>query len=117
RATMLVCNDHEEVGSSSAAGAHGPFLLSVLERLCEQLSGQDERRQETLRRMLSRSMLVSMDNAHGVHPNFADKHDAQHGPLLNKGTVIKINANQRYATNSETSAVFRKLAMQVNEPV
>ena len=58
------------------------------------------------------SMLISADNAHGVHPNFADRHDDNHGPLLNRGPVIKINANQRYATNSETSSIFRHLAAQ-----
>ena len=51
-------------------------------------------------------MLISTDNAHGVHPNFADRHDDSHGPILNAGPVIKINANQRYATDAETAAVF-----------
>ena len=55
-------------------------------------------------------MLISVDNAHGVHPNFADRHDGNHGPLLNHGPVIKVNANQRYATNSGTAAAFRRLA-------
>ena len=61
--------------------------------------------------------MVSVDNAHAIHPNFADKHDAEHGPKLNQGPVIKTNANQRYATNSETSAIFRQLCSQVNVPV
>jgi len=61
--------------------------------------------------------MISADNAHGVHPNFQAKHDENHGPLLNQGPVIKINANQRYATNSETSALFRKICEGVDVPV
>lgn len=100
---LLVCNDHEEVGSMSAAGAQGPMLSQVIERMVPEA--------EARIRMINRSMMISADNAHGIHPNFADKHDANHGPLLNAGPVIKLNANQRYATNSETSALFRDLAM------
>lgn len=106
---VLVCNDHEEVGSLSACGAQGPMLAQWLERV---MPDGDSRN-----RALARSMLISADNAHGVHPNFADRHDDNHGPLLNQGPVIKINANQRYATNSETSAIFRHLAAQVGVPV
>jgi aspartyl aminopeptidase len=106
---LLVCNDHEEVGSMSAAGAQGPMLSQVIERLVPAV--------EDRVRMLNRSMLISADNAHGVHPNFSDKHDANHGPLLNAGPVIKINANQRYASNSETSGLFKDLAQQVGVPV
>ena len=106
---LLVCNDHEEVGSMSAAGAQGPMLSQVIERLVPDV--------EPRVRMISRSMMISADNAHGIHPNFADKHDANHGPLINAGPVIKLNANQRYATNSETSGLFRDLAQQVDVPV
>ena len=106
---LLVCNDHEEVGSMSAAGAQGPMLSQVIERLVPEV--------EKRVRMISRSMLISADNAHGIHPNFADKHDANHGPLINAGPVIKLNANQRYASNSETSGLFRDLAQQVDVPV
>jgi len=106
---LLVCNDHEEVGSASACGADGPFLKSVLERLCPE--AQD------LARCINRSWLVSADNAHGIHPNFADKHDANHGPQLNQGPVIKSNANQRYASNSETAGLFRLLCEQADIPL
>ncbi|MDH5738170.1 MAG: M18 family aminopeptidase [Gammaproteobacteria bacterium] len=102
--SLLVCNDHEEVGSASTSGAQGPFLASVLERL---ISDAGERT-----RILARSMLISADNAHGIHPNYADRHDANHGPLLNRGPVIKINANQRYATNSVTEGLFRAIAKE-----
>jgi aspartyl aminopeptidase len=107
--SMLVCNDHEEVGSVSSSGATGSFLKSVLQRLCTSA--------EQLARTVDRSMLISADNAHGIHPNFADKHDANHGPVLNQGPVIKINANQRYASNSETSAIFHNLCDQADVPV
>ena len=106
---LLVCNDHEEVGSTTASGARGPMLTQMLERL---LPVPEDRN-----RALSRSMLISADNAHGVHPNFAARHDGNHGPLLNRGPVIKINANQRYATNSETAAAFRRLAADEGVPV
>ncbi|WP_372598428.1 M18 family aminopeptidase [Amphritea sp.] len=102
--TLLVCNDHEEVGSMSAAGAQGPMLKQLLERLLPE--------PEARNRMIANSMMVSVDNAHAVHPNFADKHDSNHGPRMNGGAVIKINANQRYASNSETSALFRHIAQQ-----
>ena len=105
---LLVCNDHEEVGSASAAGAQGPFLKSTLQRILTE--------SEDYHRCLARSMMISVDNAHGIHPNFADKHDANHGPLLNHGPVIKINANQRYASNSETAALFQHLCEQNSIP-
>ena len=106
---LLVCNDHEEVGSMSAAGAQGPFLKSVLERLC----GNDE----NTSRMIANSVMISADNAHGVHPNYADKHDSNHGPILNNGPVIKMNANQRYASNSQTGALFEHLCELADVPV
>ena len=109
QAVLLVCNDHEEVGSASAAGAQGPFLHTVLERLC----GDGE----TMARVLARSLLISADNAHALHPNYENKHDPQHQPRLNGGPVIKFNANQRYATNSETASVFRGLCARANVPV
>lgn len=109
RSALLICNDHEEVGSQSTSGAQGTFLQSVLQRLTQT--------QENYQRMIERSMLISADNAHAIHPNYPDRHDAEHGPILNRGPVIKTNANQRYATSSETSAVFRQLCEQLDVPV
>jgi aspartyl aminopeptidase len=106
---LLVCNDHEEVGSMSAAGAQGPLLKTVLQRIAGST--------EDLARAVDRSMMISVDNAHAVHPNFADRHDENHGPLLNEGPVIKTNANQRYASNAETSAIFRHLCEEKKIPV
>ncbi|MFW5450444.1 MAG: M18 family aminopeptidase [Methylophagaceae bacterium] len=108
-ANLLICSDHEEVGSVSTSGAQGSFLESVLSRLCPE--------PEQNQRMLQHSIFISADNAHAIHPNYSDKHDAEHGPKLNHGPVIKSNANQRYATNSETSAYFRQLCQQVDVPV
>ena len=102
--TVLVCNDHEEVGSQSAVGAQGPMLESVLRRI----AGDEV----SLQRAMANSMMISADNAHGIHPNFSDRHDANHGPLLNAGPVIKNNVNQRYATNSDTSSLFRRLCAE-----
>ncbi|CAK8724106.1 M18 family aminopeptidase [Candidatus Electrothrix aarhusensis] len=106
---MIILNDHEEVGSTSASGAQGSFLSDMLERL---LPNPEERQV-----MLRHSLLISADNAHALHPNFADKHDPQHQPLMNKGPVIKMNANQRYATNAGTAARFRLLCQQAEVPV
>ena len=106
---LLVCTDHEEVGSQSVCGAQGPFLKALLQRIYPN--------PEDFYRVLSQSWLVSADNAHGIHPNFADRHDSQHGPLLNKGPVLKINANQRYATTGETSAIFRQISQRLGIPL
>lgn len=107
--SLLICTDHEEVGSASCCGAKGPMLQQFLERLVPE--------SEARVRVIERSMMISADNAHGVHPNFMDKHDENHGPLLNRGPVIKVNANQRYATTSETSAFFRLLCERAAVPV
>lgn len=106
---VLVCNDHEEVGSTSMCGADGPFLEQVLRRLLPE--GDD------FVRIINRSLLISADNAHAVHPNYADRHDGNHGPKLNAGPVIKVNSNQRYATNSETAGFFRHLCVTEEVPV
>jgi len=106
---LIILNDHEEVGSVSSSGAQGPFLRDILERLLP----ETEKRQTALRN----SLLISADNAHAVHPNFADKHDPQHLPQMNHGPVIKLNANQRYATNGRTAARFRMLCRQAGVPV
>ena len=103
---LLVCNDHEEVGSMSAEGAQGPFLGNVLERWC----GDDKAR------VIARSMMISADNAHGIHPNYMDRHDENHGPILNQGPVIKINHNQRYATNSRSAALYRHISDELGLP-
>lgn len=109
QSALLVCNDHEEVGSLSAAGAQGPMLSGVLKRLAVD--------RDSYAALTERSMMISADNAHGIHPNYADRHDENHGPILNRGPVIKINSNQRYASNSETTGLYRMLAGEEGVPV
>ena len=110
--SLIVCNDHEEVGSVSSVGADGPFLESVVERLC-----LNDSQAANKSRVLGSSLLISCDNAHAVHPNFASKHDAGHSPLLNGGPVIKVNVKQRYATNGVTASLFRQMCEMVDVPV
>lgn len=105
---LLVFNDHEECGSTSQVGADGPFLENVLKRLTKSY--------EEYSRMVFHSFLISADNAHGIHPNFSDRHEDNHSPLLNLGPVIKINNNQRYSTNDETGAVFIRLCQLSEVP-
>ena len=107
--SALVCNDHEEVGSLSTIGAQGPMLSELLDTLVD--SDTDGR---VLRK---NALMLSVDNAHAVHPNFSDRHDENHGPLINQGPVIKMNCNQRYATNGEGSAMLRLLAERVDVPI
>ena len=99
---VFISNDHEEVGSRSEPGAQGTMLTDLIERLV----GDTEQRQQALRR----SLMLSVDNAHGIHPNYPEKHDDAHGPLINAGPVIKFNANQSYATSSDTAGILRMLA-------
>lgn len=94
--------DHEEVGSASVNGAAGPMLEHLLERLAERLGLS---RGEYLS-MLPRSSCLSCDNAHAVHPNYQERHDPKHGPLLNGGVAVKSNANQRYATSPLSVTAF-----------
>lgn len=110
QASLFVSTDHEEVGSASACGAQGPFLRNVLERIISEGG-------EALTQVIGRSSMLSCDNAHGVHPNYADKHDQNHGPILNQGPVIKINQNQRYATTSVSSAKFQKRCEDAGVPI
>jgi aspartyl aminopeptidase len=97
---MLVCMDHEEVGSDSHVGAGGTFVEEVLRRI----AGED------FSTLMRQSLMVSCDNAHAQHPNFPTKHESEHAPLLNRGVAIKINSNQRYATSSRTMGRFVQCA-------
>lgn len=105
---LIVLNDHEEVGSVSTSGAKGNFLRSVLQRL---LPDPQQRS-----RCLARSLFISTDNAHSVHPNFAEKHDTAHLPICNKGPVVKNNANQRYASNAVSASFFKSLCERTSVP-
>ncbi len=110
QASLFISTDHEEVGSASACGAQGPFLRNILERIVDGKAS-------ALTQVIGRSSMLSCDNAHGIHPNYADKHDQNHGPIINKGPVIKINQNQRYATTSVSSAKFQKRCEEAGVPI
>lgn len=105
--------DHEEVGSHSHTGAASALLPRVLERVAAATSrGRDE-----YHRVLASSLCVSADMAHAVHPNYADRHEAHHRPMMNGGPVIKVNAQQRYATSARTAALFEEICRSVDVPV
>ena len=91
---VIALFDHEEVGSESTTGAAGPLLEHVLERLA--LAGGASR--ADFLTQLAISTCVSADNAHAVHPNYRERHDPDHRPIVNRGPAIKLNSNQRYAT-------------------
>ena len=104
RIAMLAVFDHEELGSSTRSGAAGPFLAEMLERVWLGL-GAD--REQQLRAHAS-SWCVSSDVGHSVHPNYPEKHDPVVQPLLGSGPILKINANQRYATDAPGAAAWHR---------
>jgi len=106
---LIALFDHEEVGSASTTGAAGPFLETVIERLV----GPDR---DALHRCMAASSCVSADNAHAVHPNYPERHDAGHAPMVNHGPAIKLNANQRYATSADTAALFERACDDAGVP-
>mmetsp|Transcript_120087 Transcript_120087/g.346923 ORF Transcript_120087/g.346923 Transcript_120087/m.346923 type:complete len:474 (-) Transcript_120087:87-1508(-) len=110
---VAVSFDHEECGSQSACGAESATLPGWLEVL---MSGLEVPQSERAG-LFARSFLVSADCAHGLHPNYAAKHQSEHRPDFHKGIVIKSNANQRYATTAITAALFREVCKQAAVPV
>jgi aspartyl aminopeptidase len=122
---LIACFDHEEIGSTSAHGAASNLLPAVLRRLsvlpAHHNTASDKSYVQVPReaeldistayeQTLSTSFLVSADMAHSVHPNYTHKYEQDHRPEMNKGTVIKINANQRYATNSPGIVLLQEVA-------
>lgn len=110
---VVVCNDHEEVGSGSAEGARGSMLADVLTRLVAATGDTDP---QSLPRAVAGSVLVSADSAHAVHPNYADKHDAGHRPRLGGGPVVKVHASQAYATDAGTAGWFMARCREADVP-
>ncbi len=110
---MVALFDHEEVGSSSTTGAAGPLLEIVLDRVGHALGLDVDQRA----RSLNASSCLSSDMAHAVHPNYADRHEPGHRPLPNHGPVLKVNVNQRYATDAVSAARFRAACASVDVPV
>ncbi len=110
---MIALFDHEEVGSGSAYGADAPLLASAIERIIEATGGS----RDAYHRALARSLCVSADMAHAVHPNYAERSEARHKVALDGGPVIKVNAQQRYATCARTAALFEDICAREDIPV
>jgi aspartyl aminopeptidase len=102
---MLLCFDSEETGSLTYSGACSAFTQAVLDRYLEH-----HPHATTWSYCQEASFLISADMAHGLHPNYPDKHEQNHRPLLNQGLVIKENANDRYATTAHTEAFIKNLS-------
>jgi len=109
---VLCLFDHEEVGSQSSRGAGSPLLATLLERVVLSRGGS----REDYHRAIADSVCVSADGAHATNPNYADSHEPSHHLVLNAGPVIKINANLRYASESETEAIFQSACEQADVP-
>jgi aspartyl aminopeptidase len=114
RTQVLVCNDHEEVGSGSMQGARGSFLADVVTRLVAVTDPGDV---QAVHRAVARSVLVSADMGHAVHPTRADRHEPAHTPELGGGPVLKLNANQAYATDALGSGWFAERCAEAGVPV
>jgi len=110
---VMVCFDNEEVGSSTKQGADSNMLINILERITISLN----KSREDFLRAISKSFIISADNAHAVHPNSPEKHDLTNKPYINKGPVIKISANQSYTTDSNSDAVYELVCESAGVPV
>ena len=116
---LAACFDNEEIGSLTTQGADSSMLPTVIRRLSvlHPDAQADAGLATAYERTLATSFLVSADMAHAVHPNYAGKHEARHHPQMNGGTVIKINANGRYATNSPGIVLLQEAASQAGVPL
>ena len=104
--------DHEEVGSESSTGAAGPLLEQVLERIALATGGD----RAGLLAAIAGSRCISADNAHAVHPNYPERHEPGHRPIVNRGPAIKVNSNQRYATSAESARFFEQACEAAGVP-
>lgn len=113
---LIALFDHEEIGSRSAQGADSDMLPAVIRRLSLLPSAANgEVTSTAYEQTLSTSFLISADMAHAVHPNYSAKYEPDHRPQINKGPVIKINANARYATNSPGIVLLQEVARKAAE--
>jgi len=104
--------DNEDVGSVTKQGAMSTFLVSTLNRINKALGKSDE----DYYRAIAKSMLISCDNAHAIHPNHPELFDVKNRPVLNKGIAIKESANQKYTTDAFSRAVLKKILDNKNIP-
>lgn len=111
-ASVLAVFDNEEVGSGTKQGADSGFLEDVLYRVCEAMGMTSSQ----YRAALADSFMVSADNAHAVHPNHPEYADRNDRPEMNKGIVIKFNANQKYTTDAVSAAVFSEICARAGVP-
>ncbi len=113
RMKMVLFWDHEEVGSGSAEGAASPFFSDSLERISLAMGLQ----REEMMRTLASSFCLSVDAAHGLHPNYQSMHEPQHRPLMGKGVTLKVNAQQRYAGDASKWGELAHLCEKVGVPL
>ncbi len=109
---VFVVFDNEEVGSVTKQGAMSTFLVSTLNRINKALGKSDE----DYYRAIAKSMLISCDNAHAIHPNHPELFDVKNRPILNKGIAIKESANQKYTTDAFSRAILKKILDKNNIP-
>ncbi|MBP1743166.1 MAG: family aminopeptidase [Firmicutes bacterium] len=110
---VLVCFDNEEVGNTTKQGADSALLATVLERITLSMGiGRED-----YFRALSRSFMISCDLGHALHPNYAEKCDPVNKPVINRGPIIKISANQSYTTDAVSGAVFEGICRKAGIPV
>ncbi|MFD6414985.1 M18 family aminopeptidase [Streptomyces sp. NPDC060194] len=110
---VLAAFDHEENGSEADTGAQGPLLGNVLERSVFARGGAYEDRA----RAFAGTVCLSSDTGHAVHPNYAERHDPTHHPRANGGPILKVNVNQRYATDGSGRAVFAAACERAQVPM
>ena len=104
--------DNEEVGSTTAQGAHSGLLMHILNRICKNLGLTDD----AFFQAVANSTSISADSAHAVHPNYSEKHDPENRPVLGGGPVIKYSASQRYGTNAFSAAYFMEACQRAGVP-
>ncbi len=109
---VCIAFDNEEVGSDTKQGADSTFLIDTLERIFEAMHLS----RECLKQSLAKSLMVSCDNAHAVHPNDVGKTDELNKVFMNKGVVIKHNANQSYTTDAYSDAIFKFILDKASVP-